>query len=251
MKQTNLANIAISGLLLFTGCAFGTPHNEGKEMEAKFISPPNEYRPQPFWHINGELTKEGIYRQITDAYQKDGFGGVAVLSLTPAKMWGGKEICPGTTPEYLSESYFDRYRDILECSEQLGTEVILYDDVDFPSGVLGGRLKQEFPQYTQKRLSKKEWDILGGRVVKEKLPVKDLFMGAVAMNMETFERIDLTECVDNEGLLTWQAPKGKWKLLSFFLEYNVDSRLDYMDKEAVDHFISMTYDQYSARFNEF
>ena len=61
MKQTNLANIAISGLLLFTGCAFGTPHNEGKEMEAKFISPPNEYRPQPFWHINGELTKEGIY----------------------------------------------------------------------------------------------------------------------------------------------------------------------------------------------
>ena len=96
------------------------------------------------------------------------------------------------TPEYLSESYFDRYRDILECSEQLGTEVILYDDVDFPSGVLGGRLKQEFPQYTQKRLSKKEWDILGGRVVKEKLPVKDLFMGAVAMNMETFERIDLT-----------------------------------------------------------
>lgn len=36
-----------------------------------------------------------------------------------------------------------------------------------------------------------------------------------------------------------------------FLEYNVDSRLDYMDKEAVDHFISMTYDQYSARFNEF
>lgn len=48
MKQTNLANIAISGLLLFTGCAFGTPHNEGKEMEAKFISPPNEYRPQPF-----------------------------------------------------------------------------------------------------------------------------------------------------------------------------------------------------------
>ena len=27
-------------------------------------------------------------------------------------------------------------------------------------------------------------------MVKEKLPVKDLFMGAVAMNMETFERID-------------------------------------------------------------
>ena len=98
------------------------------------------YRPQPFWHINGELTKEGIYEQITDAHRKDGFGGVAILPLTPAQMWNGKDICPGTTPEYLSEGYFDRYRDILECSKELGTEVILYDDVDFPSGVLGGRM---------------------------------------------------------------------------------------------------------------
>ena len=61
MKQTNLANIAISGLLLFTGCAFGTPHNEGKEMEAKFISPPNEYRPQPFWHINYRCVPKGWF----------------------------------------------------------------------------------------------------------------------------------------------------------------------------------------------
>lgn len=243
--------ITIGSFFILTGCTSrSVPSDKMKEMRTDFINPPNKYRPQPFWHINGELTKEGIYEQITDAYQKDGFGGVAILPLTPAQMWGGSTICPGTTPEYLSEGYFDRYRDILDCSKKLGTEVILYDDVDFPSGVLGGRMTKEFPQYTQKRLSKKEKDLTGPRKVREQVPTKDLFMGTVAMNMDTRERIDLTDQVAN-GILTWNAPEGKWKIMSFYLEYNVDSRLDYMDGEAIDQFISMTYEQYYNRFSDF
>ena len=39
--------------------------------------------------------------------------------------------------------------------------------------------------------------------------------------------------------------------MSFYLEYNVDSRLDYMDEAAIDQFISMTYEQYAKRFNDF
>ena len=221
-----------------------------KEMKANFISPPNKYRPQPFWHINGELTKEGIYEQLTDACKKDGFGGVSVLPLTPATMWGGNGVCPGTTPAYLSDGYFDRYRDILECSHQLGTEVILYDDVDFPSGVMGGKMTKEYPQYTQKRLSKQEADIVGPRKIIEKVQVKDAFMGAMAMNMETLERVDLTDNVSDD-VLKWDAPAGKWKVMSFYLEYNVDARLDYMDPEAVEQFISMTYEQYKSRFQDY
>ena len=237
-------------LLLGCGACNGPASDAKKAWKADFASPPNKYRPQPFWHMNGELTKDGIYEQITDAYRKDGFGGVAILPLTPAQMWGDAGICPGTTPEYLSEGYFDRYRDILECSHQLGTEVILYDDVDFPSGVLGGRMTKEFPQYTQKRLSKQEKEIVGPKAVTEKVPVKDYFMGAVAMNMETMERIDLTGQVSGD-VLKWNAPAGTWKILSFYLEYNVDTRLDYMDPEAVDHFMSMTYEQYKARFKDY
>lgn len=250
MRKRNQEIVAgILFLLIGCGACSSTSDNQ-KEWKTNFASPPNKYRPQPFWHINGELTKEGIYEQITDAYRKDGFGGVAILPLTPAQMWGGTGICPGTTPEYLSDGYFDRYRDILECSHELGTEVILYDDVDFPSGVMGGKLTKEYPQYTQKRLSKQEKDISGPMVVNMKVPVKDLFMGAVAMNMETLERIDLTDDVHN-GQLQWNAPSGKWKIMSFYLEYNVDSRLDYMDPEAIDHFISMTYEQYATRFRDY
>lgn len=243
--------ITFGSFLLAWGCTGSSaPTAEQREMYESFVNPPNQNRPQPFWHINGELTTDGIYEQITDAYQKDGFGGVAILPLTSAQMWGGKEICPGTTPEYLSNEYFERYQDILTCSESLGTEVILYDDVDFPSGVMGGRFQKEYPQYTQKCLSKQERDVVGPVQVKENIPTQDMFMGVVAMNRETKERIDLTDKVQN-GILTWNAPNGNWKIMSFYLEYNVDSRLDYMDEEAIDQFISMTYEEYAKRFSNY
>lgn len=251
IMKGNITTIIIGSFFMLTGCTFfSVPSDDTKKMRANFVNPPNAYRPQPFWHINGKLTKDGIYEQITDAYTKDGFGGVAILPLTPAPMWGVKGICPGTTPKYLSEGYFDRYRDILECSKDLGTEVILYDDVDFPSGALGGKLTNEFPQYTQKRLSKKEKNIVGPKKIREQVPTKDMYMGSVAMNIESRERVDLTDKV-TDGILTWNAPEGKWKVMSFFLEYNVDSRLDYMDEKAIDHFILMTYEQYAKRFNDF
>lgn len=252
MKKSIIMTMVTFGLFIGTGCVKKnrSADNDVKQMMTDFTDPPNAYRPQPFWHINGELTKDGIYEQITDAYKKDGFGGIAVLPLTPAQMWGGSEICPGTTPAYLSEGYFDRYRDILECSKDLGTEVILYDDVDFPSGVLGGKMTKDYPQYTQKRLSKEEKNITGPKRIRERVPTEDLYMGTVAMNTKTWERIDLTDRV-KEGILEWEAPKGEWRLMSFFMEYNVDARLDYIDGEAVDHFISLTYEQYAKRFGDF
>lgn len=37
-----------------------------------FVNPPARFRPQPFWHLNGHLTTEGIRKQVQDAYRKDG-----------------------------------------------------------------------------------------------------------------------------------------------------------------------------------
>ena len=80
-----ILTITFGSFLLAWGCTGNSaPTAEQQEMYENFVNPLNRNRPQPFWHINGELTTEGIYEQITDAYQKDGFGGVAVLPLTPA-----------------------------------------------------------------------------------------------------------------------------------------------------------------------
>src|SRR6056297_1721909 len=99
------------------------------QLEKDFASPPDQFRPMPFWHINGELSSEGIRQQMKDA-RESGFSGVSLLPLaekSPSR--------PGTTPKFLSEAYFSRYQDMIDVAEELGMEIILYDDNDFPSGM--------------------------------------------------------------------------------------------------------------------
>ena len=134
-----------------------------------FKSPPKQFYPQPFWHINGEMTDTGIVRQLTDAKEKCGFQGVAVLPVTETK------------PEFLSENYFARYRTILKTAKKLDIKVILYDDITFPSGTAGKKMREKYPSEIRKLLSKKDTLINGGKTFQTALP-KDLLMAAVAMN---------------------------------------------------------------------
>ena len=94
--------------------------------EQQFQHPPKEFKPMPFWHINGELTTEGIKQQMKDAKELGGFSGISVLPRAPKK--NGR---PGTTPKFLSKEYINRFQDVLNTAEELDMQVILYDDNDF------------------------------------------------------------------------------------------------------------------------
>ena len=72
----------------------------------RFENPPAEYRPMPLWHLNGHLTEDAIRRQIVEAKEKSGFGGMTVLPVSPMGHWYDGHLCPGMTPEYLSDEYF-------------------------------------------------------------------------------------------------------------------------------------------------
>ncbi len=206
-----------------------------------FENPANEFRPMPFWHINGTLTDEGIIKQLTDS-KKAGFSGVAVLPLD------------STLPEYLSDDYFDRYKTILETAKKLGMNIILYDDTGFPSGTAGGIIEREFPQFLRKSLDKTEVDVRGLPFYKCVVPQGKL-MAAVAMDMTTKQRIDLQPFIVN-SLLSWQIPKGgDWRVLFFnnnpasFWKKNMP--LDAMDPQAMDQFMKLTYDEYAKRFSSY
>ena len=133
--------IVLSVCLLLISC-------QSDSLRDDFTNPPNKYRPMPFWHLNGHLTKEGVEKQIQEAKELSGFGGVTVLPVTAGPQHPTGLSCPGMTPAFLSDEYFSRYMDMLEISKRQDTEIILYDDIDFPSGSAGGRLLKEYPQYT-------------------------------------------------------------------------------------------------------
>ncbi|MDO4629097.1 MAG: hypothetical protein Q4C70_07935 [Planctomycetia bacterium] len=239
----------------------------------------------PLWHTNGALTDD-LIREFFEKGTKNGFGGYTFLPL-------GREV--PTEPKYLTEGYFEYFGKVLDAAKKRGQKVIFYDDVDFPSGTAGGKMKELHPDFCSKRLDMEEWETVGPRENMEfrfsrKLNQNwndGMFQAAVAMNLETWERIDLTaigteirketaeveketgaeakektetetdaeagenadtETVTDERIL-WDVPAGKWVVMVFYVVTD-GNKVDNMDPEAMEKFISLTYDVFYERFPE-
>ncbi len=241
MKVKKLVKlICASLLLLLMSCS----HNR---LEKDFENPPNDFMPMPFWHINGELTSEGIRKQMEDA-KAVGFSGVTLLPLTARS-----ETRPGTSPKFLSEDYFERYQNMIDVANELGMEIILYDDNDFPSGMAGGKMEEKYPNHTMKRLDKVEHLLKGPMLFTDSVPGIQL-MAAVAINQQTKQRIEISSFA-KDGFLQWQVPEGDWNIQFFPLMigdfHKKYLRVDYMDTTAVRHMINETYEKYKERFGNY
>jgi len=204
---------------------------------AGFKNPPATLRPMPLWHINGTMTTAEIQSQLRDSRDKSGFGGVAVLPVS------------NTQPKYLSDDYFARYGDILSTARDLKMEVVFYDDTGFPSGSAGGKMQTLYPDDTMKRLDLTEMDVQGPTEYTQALPA-GVFMGAVAMNTQTWQRVDITASVA-DGKVSWKVPAGHWKIMLFTCIKSGKNLVDFLSVESVDKFISLTYDEYFKRFPEY
>jgi hypothetical protein len=126
-----------------------------------FLNPSDQYRPVPFWHINGKLTTSEIEKQMEAAKTGSGYGGVTVLPVTAGKQHPTGKPTPGMEPAFLSDDYFARYLDILEAAKKRGMQVILYDDIDFPSGSAGNLMKKLYPNDMLKYLEKSDTLLAG------------------------------------------------------------------------------------------
>lgn len=218
-----------------------------------FKHPPLKYRPAPLWFINGKLTKQEIDKQVTDAY-KAGFGGVAPLPLTAGFSFGGAK--PGMEPAYFSDEYFIQYENILKKEKELGLHHILYDEVNFPSGIAGGEMRQKYPNDIRKILFKKD-TLLAGTVALSMPVPKGVMMAVVAMDTISKKRIDLISFVKNNQL-NWKVPGGNWKVMIFTADVMPSAGeagymdvVDYLDPQAVDKFISISYDVYARHFKNY
>jgi len=213
----------------------GISAQEHAGIEKEFKDPPLRMKTIPLWHMNGQLTTEEIVSQLTASRDVSGFSGVAVLPVRH------------TEPKYLTEDYFNRYGDILEASKRLGMSVVFYDDVGFPSGTAGGKMKEHFPDDIASRLDRSESNVTGPADWKTALP-EGTFMGAVAMNVESLERRDISgNAVDRT--LSWRIPVGDWKIMIFTCVRSGEF-VDYLNPDSVDRFCSLTYDEYYRRFSK-
>jgi len=213
----------------------------------QFKTPPIHYWPRPLWFWNNtEVTEKRVKEQMQAMRDQCGYGGFGVIPF-------GKNF----RPEYLSDEYLRIYGIMLQKAKELGMTISLYDECGFPSGSVGAsnagdgtpRFQRLFPEQTIKRLDKTEEVISGPLLYEQKVPEGKL-MGIVAMETSTLKRIDITANANN-GILKWDVPSGKWKIMFFNCVAERSPIVDYLNPAYVQNFIKMVHETYYSHFKDF
>jgi len=252
MKKTLIA-VLLAVLFLTSPCACtaeraapGEAAPGAADLSKQFADPPLKYATRPLWFWNNAtVTETGVMEQMQQARDKCGYGGFGILP------FGGK-----FKPKYLTEDYFKVYGAALKKAKELGMTLCIYDEYGFPSGSAGAihgdgvrRFAKKYPGNTIKRLDKHEQDVTGPGEYSKQIP-KGRAMSVVAMQMDSRKRVDLTGKI-KDGKIAWTVPKGKWKIMTFVCVEDGDPNVDYLDPDAVAHFVEMTHQQYYDRFKEY
>lgn len=228
---------------------------------------------QPFWFWNGGMKEEEIVRQIREMKEK----GIPGFLIHPRQ---GMEI------PYLSRTYFDRVKLAVQTAGELGMEVWIYDEYPYPSGVCGGEVILDHPEFLCKRLKREVREAKGGEEVKLFAPWGRVVLARAyrlengVMDINDF--IDLTEYVgtgyqqevfqysgltkynkkryftgDPGKLLCWTPPDGSYKIylvtevvMNHFKYF--ENFIDTLNPEAIRYFITLTHERYKKYVgNEF
>lgn len=226
---------------------------------------------QPFWFWNGDMRKEEIVRQIQEMKAK----GIPGFMIHPRQ---GMEV------PYMSREFFDRVKTAVQAAKENDMEVWLYDEYPYPSGICGGEVILEHPEFCNKHLEKKVETAEGGKEVKLSAPWGKVLLArayriqngkynlddyidlqdyvGTGYQQEIFQYSGLTEynkkryfTGDQVKFLDWQAPEGTWKI--YFVTEIVtkhfkyfENFIDTLNPDAIRYFIKLTHERYKKEIGE-
>ncbi len=221
-------------------------------LKKEFRNPSNTYRLAPFWFLNHDLKDSELIWQIEEMH-RNGVGGFIAHPRH------------GLTTLYLSDDYMDRIETCVKEADRRQMKAYLYDENNWPSGTVDGKLVKEYPEYRMSGCNlSQEWIVQGGKQLREQIEAHDGIIAIVAVPLGRSKRLEgLPESVVSltthltESTLKWTAPAGgRWQVMVFTRKYLVPfgfwgAYLDTMSESAVAKFIEMTHERYSERFSEY
>lgn len=212
----------------------------------KFLEPSREFGIMPFWFWNGELTDEEMEYQLREYYDK-GIPAIYIHS-----RFGLLDHMP-----YLGDKWFDRVRFCIEKAQEIGLQVWVYDEYNWPSGTVGQTIQKENPDLTNVYLQLVEFDLPGQFFtflegtdsryfnLEQSEPIY-----ACAIKLDDLENgrltyIDLMPSLSFDKVITWEAPKGPWKLF-YFIQRQASWYTDVLNPETTKIFLEKTHERYKA-----
>lgn len=213
-------------------------------LQAILNSPADECRPYPFWFWNGELTDAEITWQLEECRLQR----IVTVLIHPRH---------GLVTPYLGDDYFARIVHTVNECKRLGMKVWLYDEYNWPSGPVAGRVLRDYPQYRMRFLNFDYREHDGGTTLSAKEALSADFPALHAVELATGERRTFAP---GETL-----PAGRWGVAEFHLKEPaifldavighshtapLSGYLDVMNPDAVAKFIEMTHCEYERHLKE-
>lgn len=110
----------------------------------------------PFFVLNGDLKPHRL-REMAGQCKEAGFDSIILHARE------------GLRTPYMSEAWLNAVDCSVKSSEALGMKSWLYDEFPYPSGVAGGRVVQRNPDFAEKHLEIRKFQVEGGNSVTQSL----------------------------------------------------------------------------------
>ena len=205
-----------------------------------------EFGIMPFWFVNGRMEYDEMEYQLRQ-YKAKGIPGIYIHA-----RFGTLE-----NTGYLTDGWFDRLRFIIDKAREIGLQIWIYDEYNWPSGTAAKQVMAHDKNLTQRYLQLVENTIPGQYFtfmegtdsryndLEQSEPVyacaileKDLAEGR-------FEYVDLMPNIAFDKVIAWEVPKGPWRLM-YFIERQASWYADVLNEEATDMFLELTHKRYQA-----
>ena len=224
-----------------------------------FYNPPRDCAQTPFWFLNGEVDGEIYAAQMEEMARK------GVFQAMPHPRYGMDRR------EYLTERYFDAFRQMAEQAREKGYRIHLYDEFNWSSGNAGGRLTKERENCalgiaigtgrTSGNFTFDRWEEgFMGWGKKEDILVAGYapYRSEKELDFDHCRLVEDYSCQD--GALRMEIEPGDW---TAFVIYTVRTRhpsplrqgnggiVDYLNPEVTRQFIDVTHEAYYRHLGEF
>jgi len=223
--------------------AFSSKFIHGEVLtKENFKNPPHELGILPFWFWNGEMDEKEMEWQLKEYKSKNILG-------TFIHGRFGEKI------GYLSDTWMERVKYAVEKAKEIGIDLWVYDEMNWPSGTAERHVPKVFPHLRQKYLELVPL-MVDGPLFTFLEATDDRYVNtgnskpiaAFACSDEEYQKgitnlIDLTPNLSFNAVIPWEAPAGKWRLL-YFLEKEIDYYIDALNPESTAKFIEVTHEKY-------
>lgn len=209
-----------------------------------------EFGIMPFWFVNGRMDYEEMEYQLKE-YKDKGIPGIYIHA-----RFGTLE-----NTGYLTEDWFDRVKFAVKKAQEIGLQVWIYDEYNWPSGTAGKQVMEHDQHLTQRYLELVEIPIAGQYFsfmegtdsryndLEESEPVYACAILEKDIQEKNFQYVDLMPNIVFDKVISWEAPKGPWRQM-YFVERRASWYADVLSHEATDKFLELTHQRYQQELEE-